>query len=119
MLMSLLQVTTFRKGQDVRLYLKSRALTLKSTYSIHDWKHELFYQTLKSIATRLVKNQIITAGMEYVDRQLVGILNRVASAKPAEGESRTKVLQEVNVVPPVLASSRLSMVPASTDNNTS
>ena len=36
--------------------------------------------------------------MEYVNGQLVGVRDRMTSAKAAEGESRTKVLQEVSVV---------------------
>ncbi|KIM82651.1 hypothetical protein PILCRDRAFT_7573 [Piloderma croceum F 1598] len=33
--------------------------------------------------------------MEYVDGQLVGVRDRLASTKATEGESRTKVLQEL------------------------
>jgi hypothetical protein len=50
--------------------------------------------------------------MECVDGQLVGVRDRMASAKAAEGESRTKakVLQEVSVVLSALAPSHLPMV---------
>ena len=34
--------------------------------------------------------------MEYVDGQLVGVRDRMADAKAAEGESRTQVLQDVS-----------------------
>jgi len=74
--------------------------TLK--FSIRDSKHDFLYKTLKPLATALVKKQIekaikgsITTGMEYVDGQLVGVRDRMASAKATEGESRTKVLQEM------------------------
>jgi hypothetical protein len=77
--------------------------TLK--FSIRDSKHDLLYKTLRPLATALVKKQIqkaikdsITTGMEYVDGQLVGVRDRMTSAKAAEGESRTKVLQEVQTV---------------------
>ena len=35
--------------------------------------------------------------MEYVDGQLVGVRDRMASAKATEGESRSKVLQDVRI----------------------
>jgi hypothetical protein len=77
--------------------------TLK--FSIRDSKHDLLYKTLRPLATALVKKQIqkaikdsITTGMEYVDGQLVGVRDRMTSAKATEGESRTKVLQEVPTV---------------------
>ena len=77
--------------------------TLK--FSIRDSKHDLLYKTLRPLATALVKQQIqkaikdsITTGMEYVDGQLVGVRDRMASTKATEGESRTKVLQEVRTV---------------------
>jgi hypothetical protein len=62
----------------------------------------------------LVKKQIkkaikgsITTGLEYVDGQLVGVRDRMASAEAAEGESRIKVLQEVSVVPSAFVPSHL------------
>jgi len=71
-------------------------------FSIRDSKHDLLYKTLKPLATGLVKKQIqkavadaITTGLEYVDGQLVGVRDRMADAKATEGESRTKVLQEI------------------------
>jgi hypothetical protein len=74
--------------------------TLK--FSIRDSKHDFLYKTLRPLATGLVKKQIekamrssITTGMEYVDGQLVGVRDRMASAKVTEGESRSKVLQDV------------------------
>jgi hypothetical protein len=78
--------------------------TLK--FAIRDSKHDLLYKTLKPLATGLVKKQIqkavkssITTGMEYVDGQLVGVRDRMASAKATEGESRSKVLQDVRLSP--------------------
>jgi len=69
-------------------------------------KHNFFYKTFKPLVTRLIKKQIekaikdlITTGMEYVDGQLVGVRDRMASAKATEGESRTKVLQDVRIAP--------------------
>ena len=69
-------------------------------------KHNFFYKTFKPLATCLIKKQIkkaikdlITTGMEYVDGQLVGVRDRMASAKATEGESRTKVLQDVRIAP--------------------
>jgi hypothetical protein len=66
---------------------------------------------------RLVKKQIknaikgsITTGLEYVDGQLVGVRDRMASAKAAEGESRPKVLQEVSIVACALVLSHLLMI---------
>jgi hypothetical protein len=84
--------------------IKVKVDTLK--FSIRDSKHDFLYRTIKPLAMGLVKKQIkkaikgsITTGLEYVDGQLVGVRDRMASAKAAEGESRTKVLQEVSVVP--------------------
>ena len=75
--------------------------TLK--FSIRDSKHDFLYKTLKPLATSLVKRQIqkaiadaVQTGMEYVDGQLVGVRDRMADAKAAEGESRTQVLQDVS-----------------------
>src|ERR1700683_1331655 len=77
--------------------------TLK--FSIRDSKHDFLYKTLKPLATGLVKKQIqkalrdsITTGLEYVDGQLVGVRDRMASAKATEGESRSKVLQDVRTL---------------------
>jgi len=71
-------------------------------FSIRDSKHDFLYKTLKPIATGLVKKQIqkaikdsITTGMEYVDGQLVGVRDRMASAKATEGESRGQVLKDL------------------------
>jgi len=92
-----------------------RVDTLK--FSIRDSIHDLFYNTIKPIAMRLVKKQIknaikgsITTGLEYVDGQLVGVRDRMASAKAAEGESRTEVLQEVNIMACALVLSHLLMI---------
>jgi hypothetical protein len=74
--------------------------TLK--FSIRDSKHDLLYKTLKPLATGLVKRQIqkaiadsITTALQYVDGQLVGVRDKMASAKTTEGETRTKALQEL------------------------
>jgi len=77
-----------------------RVDTLK--FSIRDSKHDFLYKVIKPLATGLVKRQIqkalegaITTGFEYVDGQLVFVRDRMAEAKVNEGESRTKVLQEL------------------------
>jgi hypothetical protein len=64
--------------------------TLK--FSIRDSKHDFLYKTLRPLATGLIKKQIekairssITTGMEYIDRQLVGVRDCMASAKVTEG----------------------------------
>jgi hypothetical protein len=87
--------------------------TLK--FSIRDSKHDFLYKTLKPLATGLVKKQIekairssITTGMEYVDGQLVGVRDRMASAKVTEGESRSKVLQDVRT--PVSSAPQLHLL---------
>jgi hypothetical protein len=74
--------------------------TLK--FSIRDSKHDFLYNTLKPLATGLVKKQIqkafagaITTGLEYIDGQLVTVRDRVADAKETEGVSRIEVLQDV------------------------
>jgi hypothetical protein len=74
-------------------------------FSIRDSKHDFLYKVIKPLATGLVKKQIqkalegaITTGMEYVDGQLVIVRDRMADAKATEGESRTKVLQDVSVI---------------------
>jgi hypothetical protein len=74
-------------------------------FSIRDSKHDFLYKTLKPLATGLVKRQVVKAvrdavrtGLEYVDGQLVGVRERVDSARKEgkeEGMSRTAVLQEV------------------------
>lgn len=74
--------------------------TLK--FSIRDSKHDTLYNTLRPLATGLVKRQLqkaiadaVTTGLEYVDGQLVGVRDRMSEAKNTDGQSRTQALQEV------------------------
>ncbi|KAI0634782.1 hypothetical protein C8Q77DRAFT_1053762 [Trametes polyzona] len=74
--------------------------TLK--FSIRDSKHDTLYNTLRPLATGLVKRQLqkaiadaVTTGLEYVDGQLVGVRDRMSEAKETEGMSRTQALQEM------------------------
>ena len=71
-------------------------------FSIRDSKHDTLYNTLRPLATGLVKKQIqkalsdaLTTGLEYVDGQLVGVRDRMNEAKASDEGSRRKVLQEV------------------------
>ena len=77
--------------------------TLK--FSIRDSKHDTLYNTLRPLATGLVKKQIqkalegaVQTALEYVDGQLVTVRTRMAEAKRSEGTSRTQVLQDVRDV---------------------
>ncbi|KAI8986640.1 hypothetical protein BD414DRAFT_486634 [Trametes punicea] len=77
-----------------------KVATLK--FSIRDSKHDTLYNTLRPLATGLVKRQLqkaiadaVTTGLEYVDGQLVGVRDRMNEAKETEGMSRTQVLQEM------------------------
>jgi hypothetical protein len=72
-------------------------------FSIRDSKHDLLYNTLKPLATGLVKRQIkkaiagaIRTGMEYVDGQLVSVRDRMEEAESSDKMNRTQVLQEVS-----------------------
>lgn len=74
--------------------------TLK--FSIRDSKHDTLYNTLRPLATGLVKRQIqkaledaLRTGLEYVDGQLVGVRDRMNEAKASDEGSRTKVLQDL------------------------
>ncbi|OJT01692.1 hypothetical protein TRAPUB_7748 [Trametes pubescens] len=74
--------------------------TLK--FSIRDSKHDTLYNTLRPLATGLVKRQLqkaiadaVTTGLEYVDGQLVGVRDRMSEAKNTDGQSRTQALQEL------------------------
>ena len=76
--------------------------TLK--FSIRDSKHDFLYKTLKPLATGLVKRQIqkalkdaLTTGLEYVDGQLVGVRERMDSAKGGEDEGKIGVLKDVRL----------------------
>ncbi|EJD07781.1 uncharacterized protein FOMMEDRAFT_16402 [Fomitiporia mediterranea MF3/22] len=71
-------------------------------FSIRDSKHDTLYNTLRPLATGLVKKQIqkalsgaLTTGLEYVDGQLVGVRDRMNEAKASDEGSRTKVLQDL------------------------
>ena len=75
--------------------------TLK--FSIRDSKHDTLYNTLRPLATGLVKRQIqkalgdaLRTGLEYVDGQLVGVRDRMKEAKTSDEGSRMKVLQDVS-----------------------
>jgi len=72
--------------------------SLKS--AIRDWKHVALFNSLRPLATGLVKKQIqkalqdvITTGLEYVDGQLVGVGERMNQAK-ASDETRLRDLLE-------------------------
>ncbi|KAI5117290.1 hypothetical protein M0805_006812 [Coniferiporia weirii] len=74
--------------------------TLK--FSIRDSKHDTLYNTLRPLATGLVKKQIqkalrdaLTTGLEYVDGQLVGVRDRMSEAKASDEGSRARVLQDL------------------------
>ncbi|KAF8874992.1 hypothetical protein BD779DRAFT_1450453 [Infundibulicybe gibba] len=98
-------VTLVSAGKDQTSVFKVEGVHVKVDtlkFSIRDSKHDFLYKTLKPLATGLVKKQIqkaiadaITTGLEYVDGQLVGVRDRMASAKANEGESRTQVLQSL------------------------
>ncbi|KAG6334324.1 hypothetical protein ID866_4769 [Astraeus odoratus] len=71
-------------------------------FSIRDSKHDFLYNTLKPLATGLVKRQIqkaiagaIQTGMEYVDGQLVAVRDRMEEAKAKGDTSRTQALQDL------------------------
>jgi hypothetical protein len=71
-------------------------------FSIRDSKHDLLYNTMKPLATGLVKRQIkraiagaIRTGMEYVDGQLVSVRDRMEEARSSDETNRTQVLQEL------------------------
>jgi hypothetical protein len=74
-------------------------------FSIRDSKHDFLYNTLRPLATGLVKRQIQKAirdalhtGLEYVDGQLVAVRDRMEEAKKEEdGEGRMEVLKNVSV----------------------
>jgi len=72
-------------------------------FSIRDSKHDFLYNTLRPLATGLVKRQIQKAirdalhtGLEYVDGQLVAVRDRMEEAKKEEdGEGRMEVLKNM------------------------
>ncbi|KAG2135159.1 hypothetical protein DEU56DRAFT_401150 [Suillus clintonianus] len=71
-------------------------------FSIRDSKHDLFYKTLKPIATTVVKKHIqkavaqaIRTGLEYLDGQLVTVRDRMEESKTNEEMSRRQVLQDL------------------------
>ena len=81
---------------------KDRSSVFKVKSIIVKVGSDLLYKTsshlpLHSSRSRSTKGSV-TTGMEYVDGRLVGIRDRMPSAKATEGESRTKVLQEVETV---------------------
>jgi len=74
--------------------------TLK--FAIRDSKHDTLYNTLRPLATGLVKKQIkralegaIATGLEYVDGQLVGVRDRMNEAKASDETSRSQVLKDL------------------------
>lgn len=74
-------------------------------FSIRDAKHATLYNTLRPLATGLVKKQIqkalsdaLKTGLEYVDGQLVVVRDRMNEAKESDETSRTQVLQEASNV---------------------
>jgi Protein of unknown function (DUF4449) len=75
-------------------------------FSIRDSKHDLLYKTLKPLASGLIKKQIqkaiqdgLRTALEYVDGQLVGVRDRMETAKVTEGQSRADVLKDVRLLP--------------------
>ncbi|KAG1723281.1 hypothetical protein EDB19DRAFT_1645363 [Suillus lakei] len=71
-------------------------------FSIRDSKHDLFYKTVKPIATTVVKRHIqkavgqaIRTGLEYLDGQLVTVRDRMEETKTNEEMSRRQVLQDL------------------------
>jgi hypothetical protein len=71
-------------------------------FSIRDSKHDMFYKTLKLIATAVVKKHIqkavaqaIRTGLEYLDGQLVIVRDRMEETKTNEELSRRQVLQDL------------------------
>jgi len=71
-------------------------------FSIRDSEHDVLYKLLQPFATPLVKQQIqkaiagsIRTGLEYIDGQLVGVRDCMASAEATEGESRSKASQDL------------------------
>ncbi|KAG2024158.1 hypothetical protein CC2G_001738 [Coprinopsis cinerea AmutBmut pab1-1] len=71
-------------------------------FSIRDSKHDFLYKTLRPLATGLIKRQIqkairdgLRTALEYVDGQLVGVRDRMESAKVTEGQSRAEVLRDL------------------------
>jgi hypothetical protein len=97
-----------RQGQIKSSVFKAKNVHVKVDtlkFSIRDSKHDFLYSTLRPLATGLVKKQIqkafggaITAGLEYVDGQLVTVRDRVEDAKETEGVSRIEVLQNVGLM---------------------
>lgn len=92
-----------RQGQVIRL-LKSKGSSRSTALSSPFVTRSMTSCTRRSSRSPLDlwKKQIqkaikdsITTGMEYVDSQLVGVRNRMASAKVTEGESRRQVLKNV------------------------
>jgi hypothetical protein len=73
-------------------------------FSIRDSKHDMIYNSIKPIATTVVKRHIqkavaqaIRTGLEYLDGQLVTVRDRMEETKTKEELSRRQVLQDVGV----------------------
>jgi len=71
-------------------------------FAIRDSKHDGLYNTLRPLATGLVKKQIqkalqsaITTGLEYIDGQLVGVRERMNQAKASDETTRMQALQDI------------------------
>jgi len=72
------------------------------TCSIHGSKHDLLYQWLRPLVTKLIQRQIetvikatLTTGLEYIDGQLVAARDRMEIAKAVECQSRSEDLTYV------------------------
>ena len=92
-------------GKDKSSVFKVKNVDVKVDslkFSIRDSKHDTLYNTLRPLATGLVKKQIqkafrdaITTGFEYIDGQLVGVRDRMNEAKQSNDGSRVQALQEL------------------------
>ncbi|TDL18299.1 hypothetical protein BD410DRAFT_842921 [Rickenella mellea] len=92
-------------GKDRSSVFKVKNVVLKVNslkFHIRDSKHDTLYNTLRPLATGLVKRQIqkafadaITTGLEYVDGRLVGVRDCMADAKNSDETYRMQVLQQM------------------------
>ena len=79
-------------GNDPSSVFKVKNVNVKVDslkFSIRDSKHDTLYNTLRPLATGLVKKQIqkafrdaIVTGLEYVDGQLIGVRDRMKDVPP-------------------------------------
>jgi len=96
-------LTSSRKDRSSVFKVKNVNVKVDSLkFSIRDSKHDILYNTLRPLATGLVKRQIqkalqdsIKTGLEYVDGQLAGVRDRMEEAKASDEKNRRQVLQEL------------------------